>query len=90
MRRGVSQFRDGVVERELATMFESKWLRDKAKETGLIERERKIDPVIMFWALAIGYGAQLYRTLSQLKREYEVRGKVLISDCQRRDKTVQL
>jgi len=34
-------------------MFESKWIREKARESGLIERERKIDPVIMFWTLAI-------------------------------------
>ncbi len=86
MRRGVPHFGDNVVERELTTMFESKWLRDKARETGLIERERKIDPLMMFWALAIGYGAQLYRTLSQLKREYEVRGRVLISDSSWHDR----
>lgn len=34
----------------------------------------------MFWTLAIGYGSQLYRTITELKREYEVRGKVSISD----------
>ncbi|OPX88194.1 MAG: hypothetical protein A4E52_01276 [Pelotomaculum sp. PtaB.Bin013] len=67
-------------------MFESKWLRYKAIETGLVERERKIDPVIMFWTLSIGYGSQLYRTLIELKREYEVRGKVTISDSSWHDR----
>ena len=44
---------DNLVERELCNLFPSEWLRNKAKETGLIKRERKIDPVIIFWVLAI-------------------------------------
>ena len=86
MHRGVSQLDKDIVERELTTMFESKWIRTKARETGLIERERKIDPLIMFWTLAIGYGAQLCRTLAELKREYEVRGNLLISDSSWHDR----
>jgi IS4 transposase len=81
-----SPFGKDIVEKELTMMFESKWLRAKAIETGLVERERKIDPVIMFWTLAIGYGSQLYRTLTELKREYEVRGNVLISDSSWHDR----
>jgi putative transposase len=77
---GASHLEKSVVEKELTTMFDSKWLRTTASDTGLIKRERKIDPVIMFWALAIGYGAMLIRTLSGLKREYEVRGKIKVSD----------
>jgi len=73
---------------ELTRMFESKWIREKAREVGLIERERKIDPVIMFWTLAIGYGSQLYRTLTELKREYEVRGNVSISDSGWHDRSL--
>jgi putative transposase len=86
MPKGVSQFGKDIVEQELTRMFESKWIRDAAKESGLIERERKIDPRIMFWTLAIGYGSQLYRTLTELKREYEVRGKVSISDSSWHDR----
>jgi putative transposase len=86
MAKGVSQIGKDIVEKELTTMFESKWLRAKAIETGLVERERKIDPVIMFWTLSIGYGSQLYRTLTELKREYEVRGKVTISDSSWHDR----
>jgi IS4 transposase len=86
MRKGVSQIEKDIVEQELTRMFESKWIRDKARESGLIERERKIDPVIMFWTLAIGYGSQLYRTITELKRVYEVRGKVSISDSSWHDR----
>ena len=86
MGKVVSQFGKDIVEQELTRMFESKWIREKARESGLIERERKIDPVIMFWTLAIGYGSQLYRTLTELKREYEVRGNVSISDSSWHDR----
>jgi putative transposase len=86
MPKGVSQLGKGIVEQELTNMFEPKWIRATAKESGLIERERKIDPVIMFWTLAIGYGSQLYRTLTELKREYEVRGNVSISDSSWHDR----
>ena len=86
MRKGASQIGKDIVEQELTMMFESKWLRAKAKETGLVERERKIDPIIIFWTLTIGYGTQLYRTLTELKREYEVRGNVLLSDSSWHDR----
>jgi hypothetical protein len=48
MRKGASQFGKDMVEQELTMMFESKWLRAKAREIGLVERERKIDSVICF------------------------------------------
>jgi len=71
---------DNMVERELCNLFPSEWLRNKAKETGLIKRERKIDPVIIFWVLAIGYGTFLQRTLAGLKRNYETASNRILSD----------
>jgi IS4 transposase len=71
---------DNLVERELCNLFPSEWLRNKAKETGLIKRERKIDPVIIFWVLAIGYGTFLQRTLAGLKRNYETASNRILSD----------
>jgi putative transposase len=71
---------ENLIERELCELFPSEWLRDKAKETGLIKRERKIDPVIIFWVLAIGYGTYLQRTLAGLKRNYERASKQILRD----------
>lgn len=71
---------DNLVERELCILFPSEWLTNKAKETGLIKRERKIDPVIIFWVLAIGYGTFLQRTLAGLKRNYETASNRILSD----------
>jgi hypothetical protein len=44
---------DNLVERELCKLFPPEWLRNKSKETNLIKRERKIDPVIIFWTLTV-------------------------------------
>jgi len=69
-----------LVERELCELFPPEWLREKARDTGLIKRELKIDPVIMFWVLAIGYGSFLQRTLASLKRNYETASSRVLSD----------
>lgn len=67
------------IEAELNKLFSPEWLRKTAKETGLIKRERKIDPVLMFWVLVLGFGVQLQRTLASLHREYEAKGAVHLS-----------
>ena len=35
----------------LTELFPEKFIRSIAVETGFVKRERKIDPVIMFWVL---------------------------------------
>jgi hypothetical protein len=54
---GVYSLEDAhLLERELCAIFPSEWLREKAKATGLIKRERKIDPVTIF----LGSGNKLW------------------------------
>jgi len=67
------------IEAELNRFFSPEWLRNTAKETGLIKRERKIDPVLLFWVLTLEFGVQLQRTLASLHRKYEEKGCVHIS-----------
>jgi len=67
------------IEAELNKLFSPEWLRETAKKTELIKRERKIDPVLLFWVLVLGFGVQLQRTLASLRREYEEKGCVHIS-----------
>jgi IS4 transposase len=69
-----------TLEDSLREMFPEEWLRQTAKETGLIVRERKIDPVIIFWVLTLGFGVRLQRTLASLKRDYEKESNKTISD----------
>jgi len=61
-------------------MFPSAWLRRSARQTGLVKRERKIEPVAMFWVLVLSFGVRLQRTLAGLKRSYEKRKGTPLSD----------
>lgn len=68
-----------VIEEELNRLFSPEFLHKTAKETGFIKRERKINPILMFWSLTLGFGVQLQRTLASLRRLYEEKGEVHIS-----------
>lgn len=46
-------------------------IRENAEKTGFINRNRKIEPVAFVWALILGFGVRLQRTLASLKRSYE-------------------
>ena len=68
-----------LIEEELNRIFSAQWLRETAKETGFVKRDRKIDPALMFWSLTLGFGVQLQRTLASLRRLYEEKGEIHIS-----------
>jgi IS4 transposase len=68
------------IENPLRKMFPEEWLRETARETGLIKRERKIDPTIIFWVLTLSFGVRLQRTLASLKRQYEKEANTTLSD----------
>ena len=80
MAGGYSSEDKHLLEGELCAIFPPEWLREKARDTGLIKRERKIDPVTMFWVLTLGYGTFLQRTLASLKRNYETASNRALSD----------
>ena len=42
--------------KSIVEMFPEDFLRNTARETGVVKRERKIDPVILFWVLTLGFG----------------------------------
>ena len=68
-----------VIEEELTRLFSPEFLKKTAEETGFIKRDRKINPVLMFWTLSLGFGVQLQRTLASLRRLYEEEGEIHIS-----------
>jgi len=53
-----------IVEVTMYQMFPPEWVRGTARETGLVKRERKVDPVVMLWALTLSFGVRLQRTLA--------------------------
>ena len=69
-----------IIEKDLCTIFSPEWLRNAAHETGFVKRERKIDPVIMFWVLVMGFGVRLQRTLASMKRDYEKSSETELRD----------
>ncbi len=63
-------FEPDVIEKDLCKLFPKEWLRNTAKETGLIKRERKIEAFVMLWTLVFSFGAHLPRNLANMKRKY--------------------
>jgi hypothetical protein len=59
-----------ILEKTLYKMFTPEWLRDTAKRVKYVQRERKVDPFILFWVLVLSFGAGELRTLASLRRSY--------------------
>jgi putative transposase len=59
------------IEVMLNDMFSPDWLRITAEKVGLVKRQRKVDPVTLFWVLVLGFGVGVQRTLASLRRAYE-------------------
>lgn len=73
-------FEPDVIEKDLCKLFPKEWLRNAAKETGLIKRERKIEAFVMLWTLVFSFGAHLPRNLANMKRRYEKASKKEIAE----------
>ena len=63
----------------LTKLFPEDFIRNTASETGFIQRERKIDPVILFWVIVLGFGVNFLRTIRGLKRRYEAESAIQMS-----------
>ncbi len=63
----------------LTRLFPEDFIRNTAAETGFIQRERKIDAVILFWVIVLGFGVNFLRTIRGLKRKYESESNIKIS-----------
>jgi IS4 transposase len=64
----------------LRQMFPEEFLRNLAQKTGFIKRIRKIDPVIFFWVLILGFGVDFLRSIRALERRYETESNIELSD----------
>lgn len=69
---------DNAVEASLCELFPTEFLRQKADETGLIQRDRKVDPVAFFWTLVLGFGIGTARKIADLHRGYVAAGFVSV------------
>jgi len=69
-----------AIREALCKLFSGKYLKERAKETGVVKRDRNVKIVDLFWTLVLGFGAGRTRTLAGLRREYEQRcGETLVA-----------
>ncbi len=62
----------GKLTLEFLTTFLPDFLIEKlAKKLGVVERDRKVDPVLLVWTLVLGFPAGAERTLASLRRRFE-------------------
>jgi IS4 transposase len=69
-----------LIGKSFTEAFPNEFLDQTAKETKLVRRERKIKPVMLFWAFVLTIGVRIERSLSMLKRNYEIMSKTTLSD----------
>ena len=62
---------DSEIGRVLSGAFPTDWLWAKARETGVVERVREVNPVVLFWTLVLGFGVNAQRSIASLHRRYE-------------------
>lgn len=61
-------------------MFPDEFVKQIAKETGFIKRERKIDPIAFLWVMILNYCVDAQQTLADSKRSYESTTGLTLSD----------
>ncbi len=69
-RQALSRLPPTLLQDTLLELFPPKVLRRLAKESGFIQRHRKVDPVAFFWAVTLEAGVELERSLEHLRRAY--------------------
>lgn len=55
----------------LSRLFPAAMLRRLARQTGMVRRLRKVDPVKLFWVLVLELGSRGERNFADLRRAYE-------------------
>ncbi len=59
------------VEATLCHLFPSIWLAEQARTTGMVQRQRKVHPVSLFWTLVLSFGIGKEHSIASLRRAYE-------------------
>lgn len=68
-----------TVEAALCHLFPSDWLEEQARETGLVQRQRKVHPISLFWTLILSFGIGQEHRIASLRRAYEEATGILLS-----------
>ena len=70
---------ENTVEAALCHLFPSTWLEVQARTSGMVQRQRKVSPISLFWTLVLSFGIGKEHRLVSLRRAYEEATGVLLS-----------
>ncbi len=59
-----------ALRQQLTSLVPAARVRSRARELGVVVRERRVDIVALVWALALGFGAGSERTIAGLRRAF--------------------
>lgn len=59
------------IREELTSLVSTRRLNRLARETGLVQRQRKVKPMALFWTLVLGFALGGERSLAGLRRAYQ-------------------
>lgn len=68
-----------TVEQALCELFPATWLEEQAQQSGLIQRQRKVNPIALFWTLVLSFGIGKARSIALLRRAYEAATGTMLS-----------
>ncbi len=57
--------------RSLKELFPDSFIERVARESGFLQRKRKVKPVIFFWTLLLGFANSATRTVASVRQRYE-------------------
>jgi len=66
-----TSIRSQDIPKALEELLPQNTVRELGEKSGFVERKRKVDAAAFLWALVLGFGISLERTLSTVKRHYE-------------------
>ena len=64
----------------LVVMFPPELILRLSRETGMVKRQRLLDPILFFWVLIFQFGVNFKRKLTGLQRSYEASAKIEMSE----------
>ena len=73
----------------LRKLLPNRYLKKTARETGVLQRQGKINVIALFWTLVLGFSSGTQKTFANLRRVYELQtgtfiprsGTVLPKNC---------
>ncbi len=64
----------------LQSLFSNHYLRELARETGAVQRQRKVNIIPFFWVLVLGFASAPERSIASIRRSFEKRTRKKIEE----------